>query len=124
MAERGYDRTDRVSQKLHEILARLLLEEVRDPRVRNVEITDVEVSPDLRHAQVFWVVIEREGEDGRAEAGEGLQTAKGFLKREIGERLETKFTPELDFRFDDSLERGRRIDELLEDVSGESDADN
>ncbi len=113
MAKRDYDRTDRVSQKLHEILAKLLLKEIRDPRLQGMEITDVEISPDLKHAQVYWVLIEKSGEADREGAEEGLAHAKGFLKREVGNRLDTKYTPDLDFRFDESLERGRRVEELL-----------
>ena len=117
MSDQSYDRTDRVSQKLHEILARLLLREVRDPRVQGVEVTDVEVTPDLKHARVFWVLIQESEESDRREANEGLEAAKGYLQREIGGKLDTKYTPELDFRFDESIERGRRIEELLEDVN-------
>lgn len=114
MAEPGFDRTDRVSQKLQEILARVILNDIRDPRLRGVEITDVDISPDLRQAQVYWVVIQKEKNDDREEeAREGLEHAKGYLKRQVGDRLDTKYTPELDFRYDESLERGRRIDELL-----------
>lgn len=119
MAERDWDRTDRVSQKLQEILAKVILREIRDPRLEGVEITDVEVSPDLRQAQVYWVVIEQKGEGGREEAEEGLEGAKGFLKDKVGDRLDTKYTPELDFRFDESIERGRRIEELLSEESDE-----
>ena len=113
MANQGFDRTDRVSQKLHEILAKLLLNEMRDPRLQGMEITDVEVSPDIKHAQVYWVLIQEADDRQLREAGEGLEKAKGYLKREVGKRLDTKYTPDLDFRYDESLERGRRIEELL-----------
>jgi len=116
MTEPEFDRTDRVGQKLQEILARVVLNEIRDPRLRGIEITDVDVSPDLRQAQVYWVVIQKEEDERRREeAAEGLEHARGYLKRQVGERLETKYTPELDFRYDESLERGRRIEELLSD---------
>ncbi len=122
MANRDFDRTDRVSQKLQEILAKLLLREMRDPRLQGMEITDVEISPDLKHAQVYWVLIERSDEEGRREeAEEGLENAVGYLKREVGERLDTKYTPDLDFRYDESIERGRRIESLLDDVREDED---
>lgn len=117
MSNRGYERTDRVSQKLQEILARLLLSEVRDPRVQGIEITDVEVSPDLKHSQIYWVLIQESDESDRREAEEGLEHAKGFLKREVGQRLDTKYTPDLDFRYDETLERARRIEELLDEAN-------
>lgn len=116
MAKQDFDRTDRVSQKLHEILAKLILNEIRDPRLQGLEITDVDVSPDLKHAQVYWVLIQEAGESARREAVEGLEQAKGYLKREVGGRLDTKYTPDLDFRYDESLERGRRIEELLDEA--------
>lgn len=123
MAEPGFDRTDRVSQKLQEILARVILNDMRDPRLQGVEITDVDISPDLRQAQVYWVVIQTDetSDEERERAEEGLEHAKGYLKREVGDRLDTKYTPDLDFRFDESLERGRRIEELLSDESDASD---
>lgn len=116
MANQDFDRTDRVSQKLHEILAKLVLNEIRDPRLQGLEITDVDISPDLKHAQVYWVLIQDSGKAQRREAVEGLEQAKGFLKREVGSRLDTKYTPDLDFRYDESLERGRRIEELLDEA--------
>lgn len=122
MANRDFDRTDRVSQKLQEILAKLLLREIRDPRLQGMEITDVDISPDLKHAQVYWVLIERSDEEGRQEAAEeGLENAVGYLKREVGERLDTKYTPDLDFRYDESIERGRRIESLLDEVREDED---
>jgi len=122
MAEPGFDRTDRVSQKLQEILARLILKEMRDPRLQGVEITDVDISPDLREAQVYWVIIQADepSEADRERAEEGLEHAEGYLKREVGDRLDTKYTPDLEFRFDESLERGRRIEELLSDEDDEA----
>lgn len=119
---KGYERTDRVSQKLQEILARLLLTEVRDPRVQGLEITDAEVSPDLHQAQIYWVRIQESTDAELKRAAEGLEQAKGYLKRELGKRLDTKYTPDLDFRYDETLERARRIENLLEDVdAGEAD---
>ncbi|MFB6350555.1 MAG: 30S ribosome-binding factor RbfA [Bradymonadaceae bacterium] len=112
----GFDRTDRVSQKLHETLAKLVLNEIRDPRLQGLEITDVDISPDLKHAQVYWVLIQEADERKKREATEGLEKAKGYLKREVGGRLDTKYTPDLDFRYDESLERGRRIEELLDEA--------
>lgn len=116
MSNQSYDRSDRVSQKLHEILGRLMLTELRDPRLQRVEITGVDVSPDIKHATVYWVMYGEEEEGEREAAAGGLERATGYLKREVAERLDTKYTPDLAFEYDESIERGRRIEELLEEA--------
>jgi ribosome-binding factor A len=114
MPKGDFERVDRVNRKLHEILARTLLEEVRDPRLQNVEITDVEVSPDIKHAEVYFLVMAGDPDDAQKKrAKKGLQRAGSFLRKKAGQKLDTKFTPELHFEYDDSVERGRRIEELL-----------
>ncbi|MFB6264537.1 MAG: 30S ribosome-binding factor RbfA [Bradymonadaceae bacterium] len=115
MGKEEFDRADRVGQKLQEILGRLLLRQIDDPRLRQVEITDVELSPDLRNAKVYFVLI---GEDAasRDEAAQGLEHALGYIKREVADRLDTKYVPEIDFRFDETLEEARRIEEILDEV--------
>ena len=120
----SYDRTDRVSQKLQEILARLLLTDIQDPRVEGIEITDVEVTPDLKHASVYYMPL-HDDEERREAIQEGLEHALGYLRREVAERLDTKYVPELDFQFDETIERARRIETILSDVEtgeGEDDA--
>jgi len=116
----SFERVDRVNRKLHEILAKVLLNEVRDPRIQRVEITDVECSPDIKHADVFFLVMEDEPDEAlKRQAKKGLQRAGSFLRKRAGEQLDTKFTPELHFKYDDSVERGRRIEELLDEESSD-----
>jgi ribosome-binding factor A len=116
-----YERTDRVSQKLQEILARLLLTEIQDPRVDGVEITDAEVTPDLKHATIYYMPLQEE--TSREEIQEGLEHARGYLKREVAERLDTKYVPDLEFEFDETIERARRIETLLDDADTGDDGD-
>ncbi|MCZ2108255.1 MAG: 30S ribosome-binding factor RbfA [Dehalococcoidia bacterium] len=110
-------RTSRVNDLLREELSALLLKGVKDPRVAHglVTITEVQVSPDLRHATVF--VSHLGSEDERAEVIEGLRHSAHYLHRELMHRLDMRSVPELDFRFDPSIERGARLAELIHQVS-------
>lgn len=110
-------RTVRVNDLLREELSALLLKGLKDPRVmdRLVTITEVQASPDLRHATVF--VSHLGTEDERAEVLAGLQHSAPFLHRELVHRLDLRHVPELVFKFDPSIERGARLAELIHQVS-------
>ena len=89
----------------------LLLMEIKDPRVAMVTITGTRVSDDLRIATVFYSII---GDNARwEEAGKGLNSTRGYIKRELGRRLKMKYVPDIRFREDRSLERGERMDRML-----------
>lgn len=112
-------RTTRVGELLRAEISELLLREVKDPRVGRgmVTITEVQVSPDLRRAVVFFSHFGTEEE--RAEALEGLVHSAPFLHRELVQRLSLRHVPELVFRFDPSIERGARLAELIAQVRAE-----
>ena len=114
-----YRRIDRVNQLLREELARLVRREVKDPRVRGVTVTDVEATPDLAHAKVFVRTLREE--DPVEEAIQGLESAEGWLRRKLGKELHIRRVPEFEFEADRTLEKARRIEELLEQVHGEGD---
>jgi ribosome-binding factor A len=112
-------RTSQVNGLLREELSELLLREVKDPRVDHglVSITEVQTSPDLRHATVF---VSHLGDPAdREEVIAGLQHAAPFLHRELVHRLKMKIVPEFQFRFDPSIERGARLASLIQQVSGD-----
>jgi ribosome-binding factor A len=111
---RAYDRTDRVNQQLLEVISRVMLTDVRDPRVQQTQITAVEVSPDLRHARVFWVSYNEDM--SQRDTQEGLENLSGWLRREVGQRIKMKHTPELEFCYDESIERGRRMEKLIAEI--------
>lgn len=113
-SHKSFSRTDRVEQQVLEILSRMLITDLKDPRVENAQLTAVEVSPDLKYAKVYWVPLRQDADRDRVQLG--LEKAGGFMRRQLGEALETKFTPELTFLYDDALERGRRMDELLDEL--------
>ena len=112
-------RTSRVNELLRAEISDLILREVKDPRVAEglVTITEIRVSPDLRHATVF--VSHLGSEEERSHALEGLQRAAPFLHRELVHRLKMRNVPELVFRFDPSIERGARLSDLIRKVSTE-----
>ena len=110
-------RARRVGDAILREIAQLLLSRVRDPRVKGVTLTGIRLSDDLKHAKVYYSVMGEADEVKVAQAG--LDSAKGFIKREIGMRMELRYVPDLIFVFDPSLKWSSRIDELLEEIRGD-----
>ena len=110
----------RVDEALREVISDALQTEFQDPRIGFVTVTAVETSPDLRHSRVWVTVLGDEAE--RGETLDALRAGHGRLQRVIGRQLNLKNTPELDIRYDDTTDRGLRVDEILEyenDSAGE-----
>jgi ribosome-binding factor A len=107
-------RQERVADLLQEEISDLLQREVRDPRLEFVTVTAVKVSSDLRHARVYVSLLGSEEEQQAALVG--LQHAAGFLRHELGARLSLRRVPDLAFVLDESIERGQRILELLDQL--------
>lgn len=107
-------RPERVADVLRDVLARLVREELRDPRVGFVTITEVKVSPDLRHARVY---VSRLGDPAERDASvSALNAATAFLRREIARRARLRRTPDLLFVEDEALASGFRVDDLLDGI--------
>lgn len=111
-------RQRQVAELLHEEISLLIQQRARDPRLGFVTVTDVEVSPDLRVAHVYVSVLG--SDDDVKESLAGLRHAAGFFRRELGNSLALRYLPELNFKLDDSLERGFRIDRLLNSLHDET----
>ncbi|MGH2610632.1 MAG: 30S ribosome-binding factor RbfA [Tepidiformaceae bacterium] len=112
-------RASQVNELLREELSELLLREVKDPRVDHglVSITEVQTSPDMRHATVF---VSHLGDPAdRDDVIAGLQHAAPFLHREMVHRLKMKIVPDFHFRYDPSIERGAHLTSLIQQVSSE-----
>lgn len=110
-------RAARVGEEMRDILARLIRDEVKDPRVGFVSIVKVEVAGDLRHAKVFISVL---GDEAQKKSSlKGLQSASGFLRSEVAKMLQLRYTPELHFVLDESIEHGQKIAQLLVKVQEE-----
>jgi ribosome-binding factor A len=107
-------RAIRVGDVLLKEMAYLLMRRVKDPRVKGVTLTGVQVSNDLKHAKVYFSLIG----DERAiiQVQQGLESAKGFIKREIGLRMELKYVPDIVFKHDPSLATGERMEKILQNV--------
>jgi len=110
----------RISDMIRSRLMDLIERKVHDPRLEMVTITDVVVSPDAAHANVHYSVLG--GPEAQAEAQAGLESAAGWLRREMGRSLRLRNTPQLAFHFDPSLERGEHIFGILDELGlGEED---
>jgi ribosome-binding factor A len=105
-----------VADEIRREIGELLLKQIKDPRVGFASVTEVQVSPDLRHAHINVSVY---GSDDEREATmTALHHGSGFFRREIGTALKLRYTPTITFHLDDSLERGDRILRLLNQVKG------
>jgi ribosome-binding factor A len=113
----GFKRADRVADLIRMEVADLLLKQVKDPRIGAVTITGVKVTDDLRMAKIFFVEMGKDGCSEEVQAG--LNQARGFLRRELGRRLQLRFVPELLFAYDPSFAYGNRIERLLSEIHRE-----
>lgn len=104
-------RMERVASLIKAELGELILKKLKDPRVRFVTITRVDVPADLKIARVYYSVLGKEPE--RIEAGRALERAAGFLQHKIAEALKLRFTPRLSFHFDESYEESMEVDRIL-----------
>ena len=104
-------RTEKLSDLIMAEVSRLLLREVRDPRIGFVTITGASVSPDLRNVQIFASVLG--DERARDESIKALNSAAGFIRRALFKNLSLRHSPTIAFRLDDSLDRGDRIERVL-----------
>jgi ribosome-binding factor A len=112
-------RLERVSEELRAEIARVLREEVADPRVAMVTVLRVDTSPDLRNALVFWSRIERKGGPEIESIEAGLASAAGFVRRRLAQELPLKRMPAFTFRYDPAIEAGDRTLALLRELSDE-----
>ncbi len=109
-----FKRADRVAPLVKQILAELLSRRVKDPRLAAVVLTRVDIGDDLRLARVGYRIVK--GGCGREAVDAALEAASGFLRRELGEQLKMKFTPELRFRFDESVDHVENVERILKEL--------
>lgn len=110
----AHSRPDRVAHLLQQKLAEVFARGLKDPRVGLVTITGAKMSPDLREARVYWTV---HGEAKvREQTARGIEAARGWLRREVGATLGLRVVPDLHFTYDETIDRGDRIDQLLRQV--------
>jgi len=111
-------RIDRIEEQLRIELSEIIEREIHDPRIGLATVTHVKVSPDLRHARVFVSVL---GDaDQRKKSLEGLRSASSYARHSLSKRLHhLRRIPELVFDYDQALEKGMRVEELLEQIKHE-----
>lgn len=107
-------KAERVAEQIQHIVSELLERRIKDPRLSMINVTAVKISPTLREATVFVSALG--GSESRHDVMEGLDSAKGFLRREVGHRLQLRNVPELAFKWDEGMERGDHVLNLLDDL--------
>lgn len=107
-------RTRKLNESVREAIASILLDEIADPRLDLVTVTGVSVSPDIMQANVY--VIAHGDQERYREVLEGLESAKGRIRSLVGQRIKSRFTPELRFFIDESVDAGMRMNEALKEV--------
>src|SRR5207249_6004542 len=111
-------RIDRIEEQLRIELSEIIEREIQDPRIGLTTVTAVKVSPDLRHGRVFVTVLGNE--EDRKKALAGLRSAASFIRRSLSKRLHhMRRIPELSFDYDETVEKGIRIEELLDQIKHE-----
>lgn len=121
MAKTGYSRADRVADQIRMEVADILMRKIKDPRVRSVTVTDVELTNDLRIARVFVTALGTDAETKDVFAG--LAKASGFVRGELGRRLSLRYLPEVVFVKDISGPRADRVLQLLDDLHIKADTE-
>ncbi len=117
LGEKTGRRPARVADNIKNEIATLLLRKIKDPRLYNVTITGVRITPDLRRAQVMFSC---HGQDGD-KVGEGLTSAKGFIRSHLARELGMRYVPELEFVQDVSLDQQSEIENLFREIAEEDD---
>ena len=117
----SFARADRVSGLIQETLSDLLKKSIHDPRLEMATITKVKMSADLKLARIYFAVY---GDDKKSEdAAKGFESARGFIKRILARKLGLRYMPDLKFFYDDSLDYGSHIDQLLEKIKTDNGPD-
>ncbi len=116
-----FKRAEKVAEAIHELVSGLLIKGLKDPRIGFVTITGVKVTDDLHQAMVYFTVI---GSDEEKKAtSKGLDSARGFIRKEMGKTLRMRYVPDLLFRYDASVEYGARIETILKEISTADEGD-
>jgi len=103
-------RAERVSENLRREMSILLKQEAKDPRLQQLTVTDVQVSNDLSHAKIFVTTLDH---SKKTELMKALERAKGYLRSQVGRRLQLRLVPEMVFEYDTTLEKGQHLTDLI-----------
>jgi ribosome-binding factor A len=111
-------RPERVQEALRQEISKVALEEIKDPRIGFLTITKVELTKDLRYAKVYFSVLG--GAKEKALALKGLNSAKGYIKGVVADRIKLRLVPDISFRIDESIEHTKEIYDLFEKIKKKS----
>ena len=110
-------RIDKINQMIKREVGEIIFKEIKDPRLEFVTITEVVVTKDLQHAKIYYSVLGNK--DQAQKTQEGLSSARGFIRKLIGQRVRMRYTPEVEFIFDPTIEYSARIEAALEEIHHE-----
>ena len=112
-------RSTRVADVIRNELSLLIVQRVRDPQLRDISISRVELSDDLRHAKIYFTSLQ--GGKNSALLKSRLDKAKGFMRSHLAKQINMRFTPDLHFWYDETVEKVEEIEKLLADIARERD---
>lgn len=113
-----FSRADRVGGLIQKVLSNILKKNISDPRLKMATITGVKVSRNLKQARIYFITSGDRQKKGAAI--KGFSSAHGFIKRTLAHELDLKYMPDIKFLYDESLEYGSHIDELIESIKNEN----
>jgi ribosome-binding factor A len=113
-----FSRADRVGGLIQKVLSNILKKSIKDPRLKMATITGVKVSRNLKQARIYFTISG--GSQKKGAAIKGFNSAHGFIKRTLAHELELKYMPDIKFFYDESLDYGTHIDELIESIKSEN----
>lgn len=113
---KDFSRTVRVADQIQRELALLIQNEIKDPRVGMVTLTGVEVTRDYAFAKVFYTTLS--GSENIQLVDEGLKRSAGFLRSQLADKIRLRTIPQLQFVYDESVERGMRLSRLIDEAVG------
>ena len=109
-------RIERLNHTYQEEISMIIMQEIKDEEIKFVTITGVDVTSDLSFAKVYYTVLD----DSKKESTEkALKNASGFIRRELMDRMDIRYTPELDFKYDESIEYSKKIENIIDKIHEE-----
>lgn len=110
----SYSRTQRIGEEIRKVVSTMLISGIKDYRINSlISVTDVEVTSDLSYAYVYVSIL-----GGNKESSmEGLKSACGYIRKEVGKNVKLRHTPEIIFKIDDSIEKGMYMESLIKKVN-------
>ena len=106
-------KTQRIASNIIKELSYILAYEVKNDDIKFVTVTDCKLAPDLSYAKIYVTVFDKEKKDTTIKA---LNEAKGFIRKQLADRIEVRYTPELEFVYDESIEYGKKIEQIIEQI--------